>query len=92
MWMNKNSISYHAISAGDPIVFPVLAHLFAVVVTRDLVFPAVDLSQIVPIRLDAIVGIKTMMRKRVGVFCGQCRLVHSHKDFMGYPLDVVCIY
>ena len=55
--MDKFTVSYLAISEGDPIVLATLAHLFAVVVTLSLAFPDIDLPLVTSIRLQSIIEV-----------------------------------
>jgi hypothetical protein len=91
-WMDKYTISYVAISEGDPIVLATLAHFFAVVVTLDLAFPDIDLPLVSPIRLRSIIELGRVLRKKPEFFCGNCRTVHEQDDLMAFPLNTVYVF
>ncbi|KAE9373902.1 hypothetical protein N431DRAFT_504404 [Stipitochalara longipes BDJ] len=91
-WMNKYTISYIAISEGDPIVLATLAHFFAVVVTLDLAFPDINLLLVSPIRLQSIIEVGRVLRTKPAFFCGSCRIVHEEQDLMAFPLNTVHVY
>jgi hypothetical protein len=91
-WMDKYTMSYIAISEGDPVVLGTLAHFFAVVVTLDLAFPDIDLPLVSSIRLQSIIEVGRVLRRKPAFFCGNCRIVHEEHGQMAFPLNTVHVF
>lgn len=91
-WMDKYTVSYVAISEGDPVVLATLAHFFAVVVALDLAFRDIDLPLASSIRLRSIIEVGRVLRRKPEFFCGNCRTVHEQDDVMAFPLNTVYVF
>ena len=90
--MDKYSISYVAISEGDSLILVTLAHFYAVVIALAIVFPSSDLPLVTPIRLESIMKLDQVLRKNSGLFCTNCKVVHSHDEQMAFLLNTVHVY
>jgi hypothetical protein len=92
-WFTKYSTSsFITISERDPHLLIFLLHMYAVVITLAVAFPAVDLPFFASIRLRGILKIRLTLEGELGFLCMACNAFHNYNQLMAFPLNTAHVY
>lgn len=90
--MTKHSISFVSISEGGPLVLTIFAHVYAVVVTLTMVFPAINIPTFASIHVKGIIEADQVLRARSKTANGSSGTFQYNSELMDYPLETVYMY
>lgn len=92
-WFTKNSAaSFIDLSKRDPLLFLLLAHMYAVVITLAVALPEIDYPFLASMRVKGILEINKKMERESWFTCVTCHAFHNFDQMMRFPLQAVEVY